>query len=114
MFRTLPVLALCLIFLPTPRAFSEGGGSEVPPVDESSFAGKPISELNADEVLQLVRYSYTTYNRNFTGELRMGVTKKVGFQLGLKPDSISYLFNEPAQIIFLETKNRSFALLEGI
>ena len=114
MFRTLPVLALCLIFLTAPRAFSEGGGSEVPPVDESSFAGKPISELNADEVLQLVRYSYTTYNRNFTGELRMGVTKKVGFQLGLKPDSISYLFNEPAQIIFLETKNRSFALLEGI
>lgn len=113
MFRSAPVLALCLLFLTAPRAFSQGG-AEVPPVDESSFAGKPISQLNADEVLQLVRYSYTTYNRNFTGELRMGVTKKVEFQLGLKPDSISYLFNEPAQIIFLETKNRSFTLLEGI
>jgi hypothetical protein len=114
MFRPAPAIALCLLFLTTPRAFSQGGGAEVPPVDESSFAGKPISQLNADEVLQLVRYSYTTYNRNFTGELRMGVTKKIGFHLGLKPDSISYLFDNPAQIIFLDTKNRSFALLEGV
>lgn len=114
MFRLVSALALCLTFLTASCAFSQGGGSEVPPVDESSFAGKSITEMNADEVLQLVRYSYTTYNRNFIGELRMGIAKKVEFQLGLKPDSISYLFDDPPQIIFLDTKNRSFTLLEGV
>jgi hypothetical protein len=114
MFRPVPAIALCLIFLTTSRAFSQGGDSEVPPVDESSFAGKSIDKMDADEVLQLVRYSYTTYNRDFIGVLRMGVTKKVDFLLSLKPDSIRYLFDDPAQVIFLDTRNKSFALLEGV
>ncbi|MEQ1839229.1 MAG: outer membrane lipoprotein-sorting protein [Verrucomicrobiales bacterium] len=114
MLRSAHALALCLIFLAPARAFAQENSEEVPPVAESSFAAKSINDMNADEVLQLVRYSYTVYNRNFKGELSMGITKKVEFQLSLKPDSISYLFDDPPQIIFLETKNRSFTLLEGI
>lgn len=86
----------------------------VPPVDPPEFAAKSIDQMTADEVLKLVRFSYTLYNRDFKGALRMGITKKVDFLLSLKPEAIRFIFNEPAQVILLDTREQRFALYEGI
>lgn len=96
-------------------AFSQEDTGETPPTSEpSSFAGKSIDEMTPDEVLRLVRYSYTLYNRDFTGVLQMGITKRVPFLLSLKPEAIRFIFDDPAQIIYVDTRNQKFALLEGI
>ncbi len=109
---TRPCLLLCAaLALLSPLRAQEG----TPPASEpSSFASKSIDEMSADEVLKLVRLSYTLYDRDFTGMLRMGLTKKVPFRLSLKPEAISFLFNEPAQLIHLDTRNQRFALFEGV
>ena len=106
------VALLTLVFtLPVISARSQ----ETPPVTEApSFSGKSIDQMTADEVLKLVRFSYTLYNRDFTGSLRMGLTKKVDFLLSLKPDSIRFVFNDPAQVIYIDTRNQRFSLLEGV
>lgn len=70
--------------------------------------------MNADEVLRLVRYSYTLFNRDFAGSLQMGITKKVPFILSLKPEAIRFIFNDPQQVIYLDTKNNNFSLFEGV
>lgn len=107
-----PVLLCALV---ASSLFAQEDTKEVPPAnDPPAFAGKSIDEMTADEVLKLVRFSYTLYNRDFSGALRMGITKKVPFLLSLKPDSIRFVFNDPAQIIYLDTKNQHFALYEGI
>ncbi|MDF1740508.1 MAG: outer membrane lipoprotein-sorting protein [Verrucomicrobiales bacterium] len=95
-------------------AVAQERGEAAPTSPPPSFAGKSIDELSADEVLKLVRYSYTLYDRDFTGVLRMGLTTKVPFIMSLKPESIRFIFNDPAQVILLDTKNSSFALYEGI
>jgi hypothetical protein len=92
----------------------EDASEAAPDSEPSSFANKSIDEMTAEEVLRLVRYSYTLYNRDFTGQLRMGLTKSVPFLLSLKPEAISFVFNEPAQIIMVDTRNQRFTLLEGI
>jgi hypothetical protein len=95
-------------------AVSQEETGETPPASEaSSFAGKTIDQMTADEVLRLVRYSYTLFNRDFTGVLQMGLTKKVPFLLSLKPESIRFIFDDPAQIIYVDTRNQEFSLLEG-
>ncbi len=95
--------------------FGQAEKQETPPTSEpSSFAGKSIDQMTADEVLKLVRFSYTLYNRDFTGSLRMGIAKRVDFLLSLKPESIRFVFNEPAQVIYLDTSNQRFALFEGV
>lgn len=81
---------------------------------QPSFAGKSIDQLTADEVLKLVRYSYTLYNRDFTGVLRMGIAKKVPFLMSLKPESIRFIFDDPAQVILLDTRSEKFGLYEGL
>lgn len=107
-------------FLALAFAFSTSGhaqedAKEVPPVNEPpAFAGKTIDQMSADEVLKLVRFSYTLFNRDFTGNLVMGIAKKVPFLLSLKPDSIRFIFDNPAQIIYLDTRNQRFALFEGV
>ncbi len=112
MNRIRPLLfALALTFTLGARAQEET--KEVPPTT-TSFSGKSIDQMTADEVLKLVRFSYTLFNRDFKGTLRMGITKKVDFLLSLKPDSIRFIFNEPAQVIYLDTANQKFALYEGI
>lgn len=110
-FFTISTL-LALIFSCTSIAQERGEAAPTSPAP--SFAGKTADQLTADEVLKLVRYSYTLYNRDFTGVLRMGLTKKVPFVMSLKPESIRFIFNEPSQVILLDTKNKSFALFEGI
>jgi hypothetical protein len=95
-------------------ATAQDGAGAVPPVDPPEFAAKPIDQMTADEVLKLVRFSYTLYNRDFKGALRMGITKKVDFLLSLKPEAIRFIFNEPAQVILLDTREQRFALYEGV
>tara|TARA_R110002096_G_scaffold45372_13_gene121920 strand:+ start:7694 stop:8410 length:717 start_codon:yes stop_codon:yes gene_type:complete len=85
-----------------------------PELGPSSLSGKTMDQLTADEVLRLVRYSYTLYNRDFSGVLRMGLVKKVPFLMSLKSDSIRFIFDDPAQVIYLDTKNSHFALYEGL
>lgn len=107
------ILLSCLLTIGTLSA-QEETGEAAPAGAAPSFAGKSIDQLTADEVLKLVRYSYTLYNRDFSGLLRTGFATKVPFLMSLKPDSIRFIFDDPAQIIFLDTRNNSFALYEGI
>ncbi len=82
--------------------------------DQPSFAGKSIDELNGDDVLELVRYSYTLYDQDFTGQLRQGFRDRTPFVLRLKPESIQFIFDDPAQLIYIDTENKRFALFEGV
>ena len=69
--------------------------------------GKTIDELNGDEVLELVRYSYTLYDQDFTGQLRKGFRDKTPFIMRLKPDSIQFI-----SLIYVDTANKEFSLFE--
>jgi len=100
---------IVLLLLSLSVSFSSARAQEAP-----SFAGKPIDQLTADEVLKLVRYSYTLYDREFYGVLRMGFAKKVDFRMALKPDSIQFYFNDPSQAIIMDNRSDSFALYEGV
>lgn len=111
----LVLAASLLAFLPSvPPAAAQDTAGGIPPGETSEFAGKSIDQMTADEVLKLVRFSYTLYNRDFKGALRMGITKKVDFLLSLKPEAIRFIFNEPAQVILLDTREQRFALYEGV
>jgi len=103
---------LCLSLLPL--IAQEDRNEKPPPRGEPPFAGKTIDQLTADDVLQLVRYSYTLYNRDFTGQLRMGIKDKIPFLLSLKPESIRFIFSDPPQVIYLDTRDNGFSLYQGI
>ncbi|MEM1441915.1 MAG: outer membrane lipoprotein-sorting protein [Verrucomicrobiota bacterium] len=104
-----------LAFLSFTAVLGQEETGEAPPAGPPpSFAGKSIDELTADEVLKLVRYSYTLYNRDFSGLLRTGFAKKTPFLMSLKPESIRFIFDDPAQVIFLDTRNNAFSLFEGV
>ena len=105
----IPAFALLLSSLTVGHS-QEDKGDATP----TTFVGKTIDQMTADEVLKLVRFSYTLYNRDFTGQLTMGFSKKVPFLLSLNPDSIRFIFDNPAQLIYLDTRNQNFSLLEGI
>ncbi|MEM7602665.1 MAG: outer membrane lipoprotein-sorting protein [Verrucomicrobiota bacterium] len=92
----------------------EETGEQPPAGSAPSFAGKSLDQLTADEVMKLVRYSYTLYNRDFTGVIRTGFASKTPFLMSLKPESIRFIFDAPSQVIYLDTKNNSFALFEGV
>lgn len=112
--KQLSTFALTFALFVLPAASQEETG-EAPPTDSApTFAGKSIDQLTADEVLKLVRYSYTLYNRDFTGLLRTGFASKTPFLMSLKPESIRFIFEDPAQVIYLDTRNNSFALFEGV
>tara|TARA_R110000850_G_scaffold10259_18_gene36866 strand:- start:2099 stop:2851 length:753 start_codon:yes stop_codon:yes gene_type:complete len=90
-------------------------GTEAPPTQPApKFTSKSMDQLTGDEVLRLVRYSYTLFNRDFTGVLRVGLVKKVPFLMSLKPESIRFIFESPSQIIYLDTRNNKFSLFEGV
>ena len=111
--KTVSVAVATAFLMFSPSAFSQ----DAAPDDGSSsspFEGKKLEDLTADDVLKLVRYSYTNYNQEFKGYLRRGITKKVEFTLRLKPESVQFFFNDPAQVIYLDTKNKSFSLFEGV
>lgn len=110
-FKTIPAILLTASAIAAAPIYSQ----ETPPATEAPpFAGKTIEELSADDVLKLVRYSYTLFNREFGGQLRLGLVKKVPFRLVLKPESIRFVFNDPAQVIYLDTRNKDFSLFEGV
>lgn len=75
---------------------------------------KSIDELNAAEVLRLVRYSYTLYDRDFEGQLRTGRRDKIPFTLSLQPNYIRFKFEDPTQIIHLNTEGEGFFLKEVV
>ena len=100
-------LLYALIFLGCQNAFSEPSGEK----SASPFAGKTIANLNGDDVLKLVRYSYTTVNKSFKGQLRHD-KKKIPFILTLKPQSITFQFNSPEQVIQLTTSRDKLILEE--
>lgn len=103
-----------LVLLAVSVHAQEDTGETPPSGSPPSFANKSIDQLTADEVLKLVRYSYTMYNRDFEGQLRLGIAKKIPFILSLQPEAIRFVFNDPAQVILLDTKNQNFALYEGV
>lgn len=72
---------------------------------------KSLDQLNAEEVLRLVRYSYTLFDRDFVGRLRKDKTE-VPFTLSLQPQYIRFKFDNPPQIIHLNTSNNQFFLKE--
>ncbi len=115
MISKLLIPAFALLFSSLTVGHSQEDKGDATPTDgPSTFAGKTIDQMTADEVLRLVRFSYTLYNRDFTGQLTMGFSKKVPFLLSLNPDSIRFIFDNPAQLIYLDTRNQNFSLLEGI
>ncbi len=75
---------------------------------------KTLDQLNADEVLRLVRYSYTLYDRDFVGQLRQGISTKIPFTLSLQPKYIRFKFDDPPQVIHLNTANDQFFLKEVV
>ncbi len=97
------LLSVMMVFGMPLESSGQSGGSP--------FAGKTIEDLNGDDVLKLVRYSYTKVNRNFKGQLRHD-KKKIPFLLSLKPDDIIFQFSSPYQMIELTTANDKLILKE--
>lgn len=111
MLRGLPgtvtaISAISAVFLVALSAASTARGQG----DEA----KSIDQLNADEVLRLVRYSYTLYDHDFTGQLRQGLRTRIPFTLSLQPHYIRFKFDDPPQIIHLNTANDQFFLKEVV
>lgn len=102
--RILPLAAIAFLLPVKPVSAQE----------TPTFEGKSIDQLDGNEVLKLVRYSYTLYNQDFTGVLRSGLTTKVDFLMSLKPESIRFIFDNPAQVILLDTRDDRFGLYEGV
>jgi Outer membrane lipoprotein-sorting protein len=116
-FKTISAIFLSASALSAAPLYSQE--KEKPPATDTPpqpppFAGKTIEQLSADDVLKLVRYSYTLFNQEFGGQLRLGLVKKVPFRLVLKPESIRFVFEDPSQVIYLDTRNKDFALFEGV
>ncbi|MFT5466994.1 MAG: hypothetical protein ACI8UO_002097 [Verrucomicrobiales bacterium] len=83
--------------------------------DQTPF-GKSLDELTPDEILSLVRFSYTLHDREFDAQLRKDF-KAVKFKLSLKPNYIRFRFDDPPQAIHLDTAAERLALreiMEGI
>jgi hypothetical protein len=95
------VLLLVFFAAPLPVAIAQDGQA-------SPFAGKTLDTLTADDILKLVRYSYTMFNQEFEGRLRQGF-KKTPFILSLKPNHVRFKFTAPLQIIHLSvTGDKAF------
>ena len=73
--------------------------------------GKPLEQLTPDEILSLVRYSYTLHDREFDAQLRKDF-QAIKFKLSLKPNYIRFRFDNPPQAIHLDTGAERLALRE--
>jgi hypothetical protein len=81
--------------------------------EASPFAGKSLDTLNADDILKLVRYSYTMFDQEFEGRLRQGF-KKTPFTLSLKPNHVRFKFDNPVQIVHLSVTGEKAFLKEVV
>lgn len=79
----------------------------------SPFEGKSLETLTANDILKLVRYSYTLFDQTFEGRLRRGF-KKTPFQLTLEPNHVRFSFSDPAQIIHLSMSGDKAYLKEVV
>ena len=87
--------------------------SAVPAQDKESPFGKKLDDLTAEEILRLVRYSYTVQDQDFDARLR----KEFGFipfKLSLKPNYIRLRFDDPPQAIHLDTSADQLLLREVV
>ncbi len=74
---------------------------------------KDKEELTPDDILSLVRYSYTLHDREFQAQLRKEFTT-VPFTLHLRPQYIRFRFVEPPQAIHLDTSAQQLVLREVV
>lgn len=115
--KKLLTTAALFLAMATSSAISQESRGEAAPTS-GPIPNKPLDQYTAEDVLRLVRVSYTMYNRDFTGVLRASASnkllgKKIPFILSLKPDSIRFIFDDPSQVILVDTRNKNFALYEG-
>jgi hypothetical protein len=73
--------------------------------------GKPLDELTPEEILRLVRTSYTLHDRDFDARLRKDFDF-VPFKLSLKPNYLRFRFENPPHAIHLDTDQEELALRE--
>ncbi len=79
---------------------------------ESPF-GKPLDQLSPDEILRLVRFSYTLHDQEFDARLRKDFNF-IPFKLSLKPNYIRFRFDNPAQALHLDTSGEKLILREVV
>jgi len=79
---------------------------------ESPF-GKSLDQLNAEEILRLVRYSYTLQDQEFDARLRKE-SGFIPFKLSLKPNYIRFRFDNPPQAVHLDTSAEQLILREVV
>jgi len=87
--------------------------SGVSRAQDSPFQGKSMETLTANDILKLVRYSYTLFDQNFEGRLRRGF-KKTPFLLSLEPNHVRFRFSDPTQIIHLSVTGSKAYLKEVV
>ncbi len=74
---------------------------------------KDQDKLTPDEILSLVRFSYTLHDREFKAQLRKD-TDIVPFTLHLRPQYIRFRFDDPPQAIHLDTSAQQLVLREVV
>tara|TARA_R110002096_G_scaffold371455_10_gene564887 strand:- start:25 stop:738 length:714 start_codon:yes stop_codon:yes gene_type:complete len=75
--------------------------------------GKPVDQLSPDEILRLVRLSYTLHDHDFDARLRKEF-EIIPFKLSLKPNYIRFRFDDPAQAVHLDTSGEQLILREVV
>ncbi|MEM7014284.1 MAG: outer membrane lipoprotein-sorting protein, partial [Verrucomicrobiota bacterium] len=100
-----------ILLIATSLLFAIAAPVAVQAQDNQTPFGKPIDKLTPDEILSLVRYSYTLHDRDFNAQLRKDF-KAIKFKLSLKPNYIRFRFDDPPQAIHLDTTAERLALRE--
>lgn len=80
---------------------------------ESEPFEKELSQLTADQVLKLVRYSYTVTDQEFEARLRKDF-QLIPFKLSLRPNYLRFRFEDPPQAVHLDTSEAELVLREVV
>lgn len=81
--------------------------------DEAVPFEKELEKLTADEVLKLVRYSYTVTDQEFDARLRKDF-QLIPFKLSLRPNYLRFRFEDPPQAVHLDTSEEKLVLREVV
>jgi len=81
--------------------------------EENSPFGKELEDLTAEEILKLVRYSYTVTNQEFEARLRKNF-QFIPFKLSLRPNYLRFRFSDPPQAVHLDTSDDELVLREVV